>query len=479
MCKEYLYEKYEMIVGLEVHAELRTESKIFCSCSAAYGGEANTQICPVCLGMPGTMPVLNRRAVRLGIAAGLVTGCEIAKTTHFDRKHYFYPDLPKGYQITQLDEPLCRDGHLTVETEAGERRIGITRIHLEEDAGKLTHHETGTRIDYNRCGVPLIEIVSEPDIRSADQARAYLRTLRERLVFAGVSDCRMNEGSMRCDVNLSVRRRGENTFGVRTEIKNVNSIAFVGKAIEYEFVRQAELLEAGEEIAPETRRYDEASGTTLLMRKKESAADYRYMREPDLPQLSISEEEIGEIRASLSPMPEEYRRRFREAGVSADNAVRLTEAPAVAAYFDCVLSLGEEAETAANLLIGEAFPEGEASPAIAPETLYRIARMQSARTVSAASARRLVALCADGEDPDTVARRENMLLLTDEGEIAQIVRGVMAENPAVVDQILSGKDKAKQVLIGAVMKKSGGRADAQITRRLVDALCLEAGKNCK
>ncbi len=478
MDKQYLYEKYEMIVGLEVHAELRTASKIFCACSAAYGGKPNTQICPVCLGVPGTMPVLNGQAVRFAIAAGLVTDCTIARRTHFDRKHYFYPDLPKGYQITQYDEPLCTGGFLTVETETGERRIGITRIHLEEDAGKLTHDGGVTKIDYNRCGVPLIEIVSEPDIRSADEARAYLRTLRERLVFAGISDCRMNEGSMRCDINLSVRLRGTTSLGVRTEIKNVNSIAFAGKAIVYEFARQTEILEAGGEITPETRRYDEASGTTVLMRKKESAADYRYMREPDLPALRITKAEIGEIRASLPMMPDAYRRAFASAGVSAQNAQRLTETPAVAAYFSRVAELFEAVETAANLLIGEAFPEGEDAPALPAESLSRIAQLQKEKKITAASARKLVALCADGSDPDAVAEREKMFVMTDEGEIEALVREAIAENPDVVRQIREGKEKAKQVLVGVVMKKSGGRADASVTRRLVDAACAAAGTIC-
>ncbi len=471
MDKSYLFDKYEMIVGLEVHAELRTESKIFCACSAAYGGAPNTHVCPICLGIPGTMPVLNRRAVRLAIAAGLVTDCEIALHTHFDRKHYFYPDLPKGYQITQYDEPICRGGAITVETEEGVRKIGITRIHLEEDAGKLTHDGALTKIDYNRCGVPLIEIVSEPDIRSAEEARAYLRALRERLVFAGISDCRMNEGSMRCDVNLSVRLRGENTFGVRTEIKNINSIAFAGKAIAYEFLRQTAILEAGGEITPETRRYDEATGTTVLMRKKESAADYRYMREPDLPALMISPAEVEEIRASLPPMPETYRRRFSEAGISAANAERLTETPAVAAYFDAVIGRTDAAETAANLLIGEAFPEGESAPEIAPDALSWIAEKMHGREITAASARKLVSLCCGGGDPEAIAKRERMFVLSNEDEIEALVRAAMQENPDVVRQIREGKEKAKQVLVGAVMKKSGGRADAQITRRLIDALC--------
>lgn len=478
MDKQNLHEKYEMIVGLEVHAELRTASKIFCGCASAYGGAPNTQICPVCLGIPGAMPVLNGQAVRFAIAAGLLTDCTIALRTHFDRKHYFYPDLPKGYQITQYDEPLCSGGHLTVETETGKRRIGITRIHLEEDAGKLMHDGDVTKIDYNRCGVPLIEIVSEPDIRSADEARAYLRALRERLVFGGISDCRMNEGSMRCDINLSVRPYGETSFGVRTEVKNVNSIAFAGKAIEYEFIRQAEILASGGTITPETRRYDEASGTTVLMRKKESAADYRYMREPDLPAISLSEAEISLIGASLPMMPDAYRSAFISAGVSAQNAERLTQTPAVAAYFRRVTELGEAVETAANLLIGEAFPEGDDAPIIPPEALARIARLQKDKKITAASARKLVALCADGSDPDAVAEREKMFVLGDEDMIAALVAEAIRENPDVLRQICEGKEKAKQVLVGTVMRKSGGRADAALTKRLVDEACGSAGTIC-
>lgn len=466
-------ENFEMVVGLEVHAELKTETKIFCSCRAAYGGTPNTQICPVCLGVPGTMPVLNRRAVSLGIAAGLITDCRIARRTHFDRKNYYYPDLPKGYQITQYDEPLCTDGSISVETEEGVRKIGIVRIHLEEDAGKLLHGEDGTRIDYNRCGVPLIEIVSAPDIRSSAEAKAYLRALRERLVFAGISDCKMNEGSLRCDVNLSVRRRGETAFGTRTEIKNINSIAFAGKAIEYEFERQVKILSEGGVITPQTRRYDEAGGTTVLMREKESAADYRYLREPDLPQIVLTGSEIEEIRAALPPMPAAIRQRFADAGIPADAASRLTETPAVAAYFTEVVQRTNAPAAAANLLIGEIFPKGEEAPALPPTSLARIADLLGQRRISAAAARRLLSLCATGEDPDAVALRENLFLLTDEAEIAALVRAAMAENPAVVEQIRGGREAAKQVLIGAVMKMSRGRADAAVTRRQVDKLTGE------
>lgn len=463
-------ERYEMVVGLEVHAELRTQTKIFCSCRAAYGGTPNTQICPVCLGIPGTMPVLNRRAVTLAVAAGLITDCKIARRTHFDRKNYYYPDLPKGYQITQYDAPLCTDGFIAVETETGTRKIGIVRIHLEEDAGKLLHGADGTRIDYNRCGVPLIEIVSAPDIRSSAQAKAYLRALRERLVFAGISDCKMNEGSMRCDVNLSVRRRGETDFGIRTEIKNINSIAFAGKAIEYEFARQTEILEAGGTVTSQTRRYDEASGTTVLMREKESAADYRYLREPDLPEVVLTEAEIGEIRDALPPMPAAIRQRLLSLGLSADAASRLTENPAVAAYFSQVAQQSKFPVAAANLLIGEIFPKGEEAPSLPPPSLARIADLLGERRITAASVRRLLPLCGTGEDPDAVARREDMFVLTDEGEIAAMVRTAMAENPAVVEHIRGGRQAAKQVLIGAVMKKSRGRADAAAVCRQVDEL---------
>ena len=466
-------ENYEMVVGLEVHAELKTETKIFCACRAAYGGTPNTQICPVCLGIPGTMPVLNRRAVTLAVAAGLITDCKIARRTHFDRKNYFYPDLPKGYQITQYDAPLCTDGSVTVETEEGVRRIGIVRIHLEEDAGKSLHGKEGTRIDYNRCGVPLIEIVSAPDIRSSAEAKAYLRALRERLVFAGISDCKMNEGSLRCDVNLSVRRRGETAFGVRTEIKNVNSIAFAGKAIEYEFERQAEILSAGGVVTPQTRRYDEASGKTVLMREKETAADYRYLREPDLPQVVLTNTEIEEIRAGLPPMPAALRQRFCDLGLTAPAASRLTETPAVAAYFTEVAGWTKFPAVAANLLIGEIFPKGEEAPRLPATSLARIADLLGQRRISAAAARRLIPLCEAGEDPDAVALREELFVLTDGEEIASLVRAAMAENPAVVQEIRAGREAAKQVLIGAVMKKSRGRADAAVTRRQVDRLTGE------
>ena len=294
-----LYKGYEMVIGLEVHAELKTETKIFCSCPTAFGAAPNTQCCPVCMGLPGTLPVLNRKVVDYAVKAGLAMHCTIASYSKEDRKNYFYPDLPKAYQISQYDLPLCREGYLDIETESGAKRIGITRIHIEEDAGKLIHDDkNGTMIDCNRCGVPLIEIVSEPDIRSAQEAKAYLQKLRAIILYTGVSDCRMEEGSLRCDVNLSVRKAGETAFGTRTEMKNLNSFQFIVKAIEYEYRRQVDELENGGVILQETRRFDPDSGKTFAMRGKENANDYRYFPDPDLPPIVLDAATVAALAGS-------------------------------------------------------------------------------------------------------------------------------------------------------------------------------------
>ena len=329
-------DQYEMVIGLEVHCELKTATKIFCSCPTAFGAEPNTQCCPVCTGMPGALPVLNRQVVEYAVKAGLAANCRIAPHSRQDRKNYFYPDLPKAYQISQYDLPLCENGFLEIETETGSKRVGITRIHIEEDAGKLVHVEgQGTLVDCNRCGVPLIEIVSEPDLRSAEEVRAYLHKLRAVLLYTGVSDCRMNEGSMRCDVNLSVRRRGEETLGTRTEMKNLNSFQFITKAIEFEFARQVDAVEAGEAIVQETRRFDQASGRTLSMRRKEDANDYRYFPDPDLPPIAVSPEELGALRGEIPALPDERKRRYVERwGITPFAAELLTLRREAADYFE-------------------------------------------------------------------------------------------------------------------------------------------------
>ena len=296
---------YETVVGLEVHVELKTKTKIFCSCKTDFGGEPNTQCCPVCLGYPGTLPVLNRRVLEYAVKAGLATNCEIAEVCRTDRKNYIYPDLPKAYQISQYDRPLCAHGFLDIDTGSGTKRIGITRIHIEEDAGKLIHRDgVGTLIDGNRCGVPLIEIVSEPDIRTSEEAVAYLKKLRTLMLYVGISDCKMQEGSMRCDVNLSVRRVGDTAFGTRTEIKNINSFAFVAKAIDFEAKRQIALLERGERILPETRRFNMENGRTESMRRKEEADDYRFFPEPDLPPIVTESALVGRLADELPELPD-------------------------------------------------------------------------------------------------------------------------------------------------------------------------------
>lgn len=463
--------KYEMIVGLEVHVELKTRTKIFCACPTDYGAAPNAHTCPICLGMPGTLPTLNRRAVELGIAAGIVTNCQIAFVSRFDRKNYFYPDLPKGYQITQHDEPLCRRGYLEIPSGAGVKRIGIVQIHLEEDAGKSLHGEDGTRIDYNRAGVPLIEIVSAPDIRSPEEAKAYLSALRERLVYADVSDCKMNEGSMRCDVNLSVRPVGAAGFGTRTEIKNINSIAFVGRAIAYEFDRQVKILEAGGEIFPQTRRYDEDNDVTTLMREKESEADYRYFPEPDLPPVALSEEEIARVRDTLPVMPDVRRQIYRGWGISEDFARILTETRERADYFEEAATHTRHARVAANLLVGEILPRTGANfIPLPPKSLGEIADMAGDKQISTASARRLIPLCEDGRSPSDTAKQENMMLITDEAAIREMVDRALLENPQAAAQLAAGNGKAKQVLMGSVMRISRGRAEPSVVQAALDCI---------
>ncbi|MEE1066805.1 MAG: Asp-tRNA(Asn)/Glu-tRNA(Gln) amidotransferase subunit GatB, partial [Acutalibacteraceae bacterium] len=303
--------EYEMVIGLEVHVELKTKTKIFCNCETSFGAEPNSHTCPVCMGLPGTLPVLNDKVVEYAVKAGLATNCKIANFSKQDRKNYFYPDLPKAYQISQFDLPLCEHGYLDIETESGSKRIGITRIHIEEDAGKLVHDDIhGTMIDCNRCGVPLIEIVSEPDIRSAEEAKAYLQKLRAIILYTGISDCKMNEGSFRCDVNLSVREKGSKKFGTRTEMKNINSFQFVVKAIEYEYKRQIEAIENGEKIVQETRKFDADTGKTYSMRGKENANDYRYFPDPDLPPIELSDEKIEKIKTTIPELPDARKKKY-------------------------------------------------------------------------------------------------------------------------------------------------------------------------
>ncbi len=467
------YENYEVVIGLEVHAELKTATKIFCACPTVFGAPPNTQCCPVCLGLPGAMPVLNRRAVELAVTAGLALSCEIAPYSRADRKQYFYPDLPKAYQISQADSPFCKNGGLEIESPTrGCVRIGIERIHLEEDAGKLVHRDAQTFVDCNRCGVPLIEIVSRPDLRSAEEAVAYLKSLRAVLLTCGISDCRMQEGSMRCDVNLSVRKRGEERFGVRTEIKNINSFAFAEKAIRYEQERQIELMERGERIQPETRRFDAQKGITVRMRIKETADDYRYLQEPDLLPVHVDQGVIDRLRAALPELPAARALRLQKSyGVTADDAAILVGESALADYFESAARSTAYPKLAVNLLLSDLLRHCASDPFSSPVSPYRLgelAELLGEGTINSATAKKLLSRSLNADIPlrETV-EREGLGQIRDEERLVPIIRAVIASLPRVVADYKGGKRAALQALLGNVMKQTGGRADPVAAERLL------------
>lgn len=470
---------YEMVIGLEVHAELATRTKIFCACPTAYGAEPNTQCCPVCLGYPGALPVLNREVVRFAAKAGLALGCRIARFSKHDRKNYFYPDLPKAYQISQFDLPLCTGGSLAVSTKAGEKVIGITRIHIEEDAGKLIHDERGTLLDMNRCGVPLIEIVSEPDIRTPEEAAAYLRKLRTVLRYTGVSDCRMQEGSLRCDVNLSIRKPGD-PFGTRTEMKNLNSFVSVTKAIEAEYIRQVAAVRAGKCIVQETRRFDLRTGATCAMRRKENANDYRYFPEPDMPPVTLSEEEIIRWRSELPVLPDVRKAAYMaDYGLTAYAAEQLVAERTTADYFEAAARLTQSPRTLANLLITEVFRlmEGEEAEILIPaDYLARLADMAQDGDINNNTAKAAIAeIWESGEAPDAYVSRMGLRQISDAEILAPLVRQAIGENPKIVAQYYGGKDTAKRAIMGAAMRLASGKANPNVMAKLVD-LCLDGEK---
>ncbi len=470
---------YEMVIGLETHVELRTRSKVFCACENTFGAEPNTHVCPVCMGLPGALPVFNAQVLRYAAMAGMALGCHVHHRSRFDRKNYFYPDLPKAYQISQFYRPLCEGGALTIQTGAGEKRVGITRIHIEEDAGKLVHDEQhGTALDMNRCGVPLIEIVSEPDIRSAEEAVAYLRKLRAILTYTGVSDCRMNEGSMRCDVNLSVHRPGE-PFGVRTEMKNLNSFQSVERAIEAEYRRQVQALEAGEEVVQETRRYDQRTGKTSSMRRKENSADYRYFPDPDLPEIYLSDAEMAEIRASIPALPDERRMRYMQRyGLTAYAAEQLTAERWLAEYFEQAAALAQNPVALCNLILGEAFAQialrdsehtGERGPEalpVAPEHMAALSDMIGTGKVNSSTGKKILAALFDhDQDPEAYARTHDLFTLTDSAALEAAAREAVEKNPDMVRSYRAGKTSVEKALMGKAMALTRGKADPEALRQ--------------
>ncbi len=474
---------YEVVIGLEVHVQLRTESKLFCRCAVRYGDDPNHHACPVCLALPGALPVLNGRAVELGVRAALATHCSVHPRSVFARKNYFYPDLPKGYQISQFEEPLATEGWLELELDEDggtTKRVGLTRIHMEEDAGKSIHdtaiagHE-GSHVDLNRAGVPLLEIVSEPDLRSPEEAGAYLRSLRQLLRYVDVSDADMEKGHFRCDANLSLRPHGETTLGTRTELKNLNSFRFVEGALHAEIVRQAALLDAGERIVQATMLYDPAANRTRVMRTKENADDYRYFPDPDLVPLQIEVEAVEGARAQLPELPEDRRRRFRETyGLSAYDARLLTESRALADVFETAAREHANPKTVANWVLRDvlqALKERDATlegARLSPEALAALLRLVDEGKVTAANARPLVPeLLERGGDPLALVRERGLEAVSDTGLLESAVDEIIAANPEMVERFKAGEEKILNFLMGQVMKRTRGKADPGAVRRIL------------
>lgn len=465
MAKTSVYEQYEMVIGLEVHVELKTKTKIFCHCATTFGAEPNTQCCPVCTGMPGSLPVLNRQVVDYAVKAGLATNCSISSYSKQDRKNYFYPDLPKAYQISQYDLPLCEHGWIDIETVSGSKRIGITRIHIEEDAGKLIHdEEKGTLIDCNRCGVPLIEIVSEPDLRSAEEANAYLQKLRAIILYTGISDCKMNEGSLRCDVNLSVRKKGETSFGIRTEMKNLNSFQFITKAIQYEFTRQVDTLESGEAVIQETRRFDQQKGKTDSMRSKEDANDYRYFPDPDLPPITITDTHLGHLKAEIPSLPDDRKKNYlKQYGLTPYDAEMLVSFREVADYFEAAVPDTKYPKILANLIISEVLrllPPDETAIPIAPKHLAALSDLLGDSKINSSIGKKVAAILWHSDcDPTDYVRTHQLEQISDPALLMPIIDQVLQKNQKSVADYHAGKQNALKALMGQIMAQTEGKGN--------------------
>ena len=475
---ESLRDKYEVVIGLEVHAQLKTKSKIFAPDGTEFGKEPNTETSPITLGMPGVLPVLNKECVNMGIKTGLALNCEIPSRCKFDRKQYFYPDLPKGYQISQYDEPICVNGHIDIKG----KRIGITRAHLEEDAGKLVHAGSAggiagssySLVDLNRAGTPLLEIVSEPDMRSSDEARAYMEELRNIVRYIGVCDGNLEEGSMRCDANISIMPKGSKEFGTRAEIKNVNSFSALQRAIEYEIDRQIEIVEEGGEVVQETRLWDDNSRETKSMRGKEDAHDYRYFPEPDLMPLEISREWVDEIRTNLPELPEAKRQRYMSLGLSEYDASVIVEQMGLALFFDKVLELGATPKIAVNFIMGEiaAYLKEEhieiSDTKLTPENLAELISLIEKKTISNNIGKQIIIeMMKDGTKASEIVEKRGLSQISDEGAIKEICQKVVDSNPDNVEKYKSGKTQLLGFFVGQVMKETKGRANPKVVNDLM------------
>lgn len=468
---------YEMVIGLEVHVELSTKSKIFCSCTTEFGGDPNTHCCPVCTGLPGVLPVLNEKVVEYAIRAGIATNCEITKYNKFDRKNYFYPDLPKAYQISQLYLPICQNGHVDIETSKGTKSIGIHEIHMEEDAGKLIHDpwDDCTLADYNRCGVPLLEIVSEPDFRSAEEVTAYLQKLKSTFEYLDISDCKMQEGSMRADINLSVRPVGSDTFGTRTEMKNMNSFKAIARAIEGEFNRQVEVIESGKKVIQETRRWDDNKERSYAMRSKENAHDYRYFPEPDLPPVEISDEWIERVRSEQPEMALEKQKRYQEEfGLPEYDARMITGEKAMADFFEEATKLTNKPKEVSNWIMGDIFRMLKelsietSHMKLSPDNLAKLIMMIDKGTINRNTAKKVLsAVFDDNADCEQYVKDNGLQMVNDTAAVEEVIKKVLENNPQSVSDYKGGKQKAFGFIVGQCMKELKGKANPATVNELL------------